>query len=107
MTPGAAAKLTVWRKGEEKSFSLTLGEVPQAREARAASPDSDAAGASLPKLGLSLAPAGEIAGSGSEGVVVTEIDQVSDLKQKLTVILATRQPDSVSERSSSKASQTA
>ena len=40
------------RKGEEKSFSLTLGEVPQAREARAASPDSDAAGASLPKLGL-------------------------------------------------------
>jgi serine protease Do len=54
MTPGTAAKLAVWRKGEEKSFSLTLGEVPQAR---AASPDSDAAGASLPKLGLSLAPA--------------------------------------------------
>jgi serine protease Do len=74
MTPGATAKLTVWRKGEEKSFSLTLGEVPQAREARAAGPDSDAAGASLPKLGLSLAPAGEIAGSGSEGVVVTEVD---------------------------------
>jgi serine protease Do len=74
MTPGATAKLTVWRKGEEKSFSLTLGEVPKERAARAASPNSDAAGASLPKLGLSLAPAGEIAGSGSEGVVVTEID---------------------------------
>ena len=74
MTPGAAAKLTVWRKGEEKSFSLTLGEVLKGREARAAGPDSDAAGASLPKLGLSLAPAGEIAGSGSEGVVVTEVD---------------------------------
>ena len=74
MTPGTIAKLTVWRKGEEKSFSLTLGEVPQGREARAARPDFDAAGASLPKLGLSLAPAGEIAGSGSEGVVVTEID---------------------------------
>jgi serine protease Do len=28
----------------------------------------------LPKLGLSLAPAGEIAGSGAEGVVVTEVD---------------------------------
>ena len=74
MTPGTTAKLTVWRKGEEKSFSLTLGEVPQGREARAARPDFDAAGASLPKLGLSLAPAGEIAGSGSEGVVVTEVD---------------------------------
>jgi len=36
MTPGATAKLTVRRTGEEKSFSLTLGEVPQAREARAA-----------------------------------------------------------------------
>ena len=46
MTPGATAKLTVWRKGEEKSFSLTLGEVPKGREARAASPDSDAAFAS-------------------------------------------------------------
>jgi len=68
MTPGATAKLTVRRTGEEKSFSLTLGEVPQAREAHAASPDSDA------KLGLSLAPAGEMAGSGSEGVVVTEVD---------------------------------
>ena len=74
MTPGATAKLTVWRKGEEKSFSLTLGKMPHAREARAAGPGSDAAGASLPKLGLSLAPAGEIAGSGSEGVVVTEVD---------------------------------
>ena len=74
MTPGTTAKLTVWRKGDEKSFSLTLGEVPQGREARAARPDFDAAGASLPKLGLSLAPAGEIAGSGSEGVVVTEVD---------------------------------
>jgi serine protease Do len=74
MTPGATAKLTVWRKGEEKSFSLTLGELPKGREARAATSDSDTAKASLPKLGLSLAPAGEIAGSGSEGVVVTEID---------------------------------
>ena len=72
MTPGTTAKLTVWRKGDEKSFSLTLGEVPQGREARAARPDFDAAGASLPKFGLSLAPAGEIPGSGSEGVVVTK-----------------------------------
>ena len=28
----------------------------------------------MPKLGLSVAPAGVIAGSGSEGVVVTEVD---------------------------------
>ena len=60
MTPGATAKLTVWRKGEEKSFSLTLGELPKARERARDYPDSDAAGASLPKLGLSLAPLGRL-----------------------------------------------
>ena len=65
----------VWRKGEEKSFSLTLGELPKEREQRARlSPDSDAAGSDVPKLGLMLAPAGKVAGSGTEGVVVTEVD---------------------------------
>ena len=74
MTPGATIKLTVWRKGEEKNFSLTLGELPKSKEARATSPDSDASGAGLPKLGMTIAPAGEVAGSGSEGVVVTKVD---------------------------------
>jgi serine protease Do len=74
MMPGATAKLTIWRKGEEKSFSLTLGELPKSREARATIQDSDATGAGLPKLGMTVAPAEEVAGSGSEGVVVTEID---------------------------------
>jgi serine protease Do len=74
MTPGATVKLTVWRKGEEKSFSLTLGELPKSREARATNTDSEATGAVLPKLGMTLAPAEEVAGSGSDGVVVTEVD---------------------------------
>jgi len=76
MTPGTTAKITVWRKGDEKNVSLTLSELPKGREARATTPDSapDAGRAALPKLGLSLAPAGEIAGRGSEGVVVTEVD---------------------------------
>ena len=74
MTPGATVKLTVWRKGEEKSFSLTLGELPKSREARATSPDSEATGAGLPKLGMTVTPAEGVAGSGSEGVVVTEVD---------------------------------
>jgi serine protease Do len=74
MTPGTAVKLTVWRKGEEKSFSLTLGELPKSKEARATNADSEATGVSLPKLGMTVAPAGEVAGSGSDGVVVTEVD---------------------------------
>jgi len=74
MASGSSVKLTVWRKGEEKSISLTLGELPNEREARATMPDSGPTGTDVPKLGLMLAPAGQVAGSGSEGVVVTEVD---------------------------------
>ena len=74
MAPGATAKLSVWRKGEEKSISLTLGEMPKEREARAATPDSAPQGTDTPKLGLMLAPAAQVAGGGAEGVVVTGVD---------------------------------
>jgi serine protease Do len=75
MAPGATVKLTVWRKGEEKSMSLSLGELPKEREARAGTPEkSGPTGTDVPRLGLTLAPAEKVAGSGSEGVVVTEVD---------------------------------
>jgi serine protease Do len=73
MAPGATVKLSVWRKGEEKSFSLTLGELPKERAARVGTSDTDS-GTDVPKLGMMLAPAAQVAGSGSEGVVVTEVD---------------------------------
>jgi serine protease Do len=73
MAPGATVNLTLWRKGEEKSVTLVLGELPKQREARAATPDAPT-GSDIPRLGLSLAPAGEVAGSGAEGVVVTKVD---------------------------------
>jgi serine protease Do len=72
MAPGATAKLTVWRKGEQKTFSIALGELPNQREAKAGTPNSS--GADVPRLGLTVAPAGQVAGSGSEGVVVTQVD---------------------------------
>src|SRR5215475_2858412 len=74
MAPGTTAKLSVWRKGEEKSISLTLGELPKDREARAATPDSAPQGTDTPWLGLTLAPAAQVAGGGAEGVVVTNVD---------------------------------
>jgi serine protease Do len=70
--PGETVKLTLWRKGEEQGISVTLGELP--KEARAAMPGSGSAGTDVPKLGLMLAPAGQVAGNGTEGVVVTGID---------------------------------
>jgi serine protease Do len=74
MASGSSVKLTLWRKGEEKSMTVTLGELPKEREARASMPDAGNAGADVPKLGLTLAPADQVAGSGAEGVVVTQAD---------------------------------
>ena len=41
---------------------------------RAATEERDSSGTEVPRLGLSLAPAGKVAGAGSEGVVVTQVD---------------------------------
>jgi serine protease Do len=75
IAPGTTVRLTVWRKGEDKTFSMALGELPNERDARVTSSDSATPhGSDVPRLGLSLAPAGQVAGSGSEGVVVTKVD---------------------------------
>jgi serine protease Do len=75
IAPGTSVKLTVWRKGEERNLSVSLGELPNQREARATTPDTlSPDGSDLPRLGLTLAPAGQVAGSGAEGVVVTKVD---------------------------------
>ncbi len=74
MAPGNTAKLAILRKGEMKTISLTLAELPKEREARAASSDVSPNGGDVPKLGLMLAPAGKVATGGTEGVVVTDVD---------------------------------
>src|SRR5215813_1044740 len=73
IAPGATVRLTVVQKGQEKTISLTLGELPAQREARATE-SQEPAGQSVPRLGLTLAPASEVAGSGSDGVVVTAVE---------------------------------
>ncbi|TMJ31234.1 MAG: Do family serine endopeptidase [Alphaproteobacteria bacterium] len=75
IAPGTSVKLTVWRKGQAKDLSLALGEMPNQREARATTPDSATPHTGdVPRLGLTLSPATQVAGSGSEGVVVTKVD---------------------------------
>jgi serine protease Do len=75
MAPGATAKLTIWRKGGETTISLTLGEMPKQQQARAAEPKANADRVDAPKLGLMLASAGYVAGAGSEGVIVIDLDR--------------------------------
>lgn len=76
LAPKTSIKLTVLHQGSAKTLTLTLGEMPNTKEARAASEDSDSS-ADLGKLGLTLAPAARVAGAGAEGVVVTGIDSSS------------------------------
>jgi serine protease Do len=74
MAPGASVKLGVMRKGEERTVSMTLGELPNMREARANVESRDMPGQEGSRLGLMLAPASSTAGAGGQGVVVTRVD---------------------------------
>jgi serine protease Do len=75
LPPGTSVKLSILHKGAEKSVALTLGQLPNEREARAETgTNKDPTGTDVPRLGLTLAPAGQVAGSGNEGVVVTNVD---------------------------------
>jgi serine protease Do len=73
LAPKTSVKLDVLHKGTEKTVTLTLGEMPAAKEARAEVP-SENGDVDLSKLGLTLAPAAKVAGAGSAGVVVTGVD---------------------------------
>jgi serine protease Do len=75
MQPKASAKIVVFRKGAEKTLTLTLGELPNQREASANPSDDTPNSSDLAQLGLSLAPASRVAGTNTEGVVVTGVDR--------------------------------
>ncbi|MBR1146495.1 Do family serine endopeptidase [Bradyrhizobium sp. AUGA SZCCT0431] len=81
LAPGAAVKLNVLHKGQDKVVNLTLGQLPNTTEAKASIDDGDKAkpnkGTDVPKLGMTVAPANSVAGAGKEGVVVTEVDPKS------------------------------
>jgi serine protease Do len=73
LAPKTEVKLDVIRQGQEKTLTVTLGEMPKERQASAdkehATPASD-----VPHLGLSLAPASDVAGAGDTGVVVMNVE---------------------------------
>ena len=73
MTPGGTAKLDILRNGESKTINVTLAAMPNAPEKQAKAGDNDTM-PGTPRLGLSVAPASEVAGAGSKGVVITAVD---------------------------------
>ncbi len=74
MAPGNTIKLTVLQGGSnEKVVNVTLGELPAQVEARGRRGEERGSQQEGSALGLQLAPASSVAGSGSEGVVVTGV----------------------------------
>jgi serine protease Do len=73
MAPGTSVQFTYLRKGEEKTATLTLGQFPSEKQAKADTGQASPTGG-IPHLGLALAPAGEVEGAGDTGLVVTQVD---------------------------------
>jgi serine protease Do len=72
VNPGSTATLGILHNGAEKTVSLTVGKMPGQNAERHASQHPGNEGAA--PLGLTLAPAGSMAGEGSKGVVVTDVN---------------------------------
>jgi serine protease Do len=75
MSPGNSVKLTLLKGGSERTVNLTLGELPAQAGLDRRSGGEERGGPAQEEmtLGLQLAPAASVAGSGSEGVVVTRV----------------------------------
>ena len=73
LPPKTSVKLDVLRDGGVSTLDVTLGQMPNEKQAKAEAETSKPTNG-VPYLGLMLAPANEVAGSGSTGVVVTGID---------------------------------
>jgi serine protease Do len=67
LRPGTTVTIGVIRKGEEKSFDITLDNLPEQREANAATEPPRQKGASVPRVGVSVAPV-------ADGVILTSVD---------------------------------
>lgn len=85
LAPGTSVKLDVVHKGDTKTVTLGLGELPNERQAKASGSTDDGKmqqAPGTPRLGLSLAPAGDVQGAGQKGVVVTEVDPQGPAAQR-------------------------
>jgi serine protease Do len=71
LQPGASVKLSMLREGKEQSIDVTLGKMPDQKQARAS---NETSGEQTPRLGLTLAPANEVTGAGDRGVAVVAVD---------------------------------
>jgi serine protease Do len=74
LPPGSTVNVTIIRKGAEKTLSLTLAKMQDERRADNAASTNEESSSDVPHLGLTVAPAKDVSGVGSEGVVVTAVE---------------------------------
>jgi serine protease Do len=60
-------------QGQEKTVTLTLGTLPNEKQADNTPSERQVPEGDIPKLGLTLAPASKVSGADSDGVVVTAV----------------------------------
>jgi serine protease Do len=73
LPPDSPVKLEILRHGEVRTITVTLGQAPNERQAKADT-EGPAAMKGVPHLGLSVAPATDVAGAGGTGLAVTGVD---------------------------------
>jgi serine protease Do len=69
MAPGTSVKLTVMRSGQERTLNVTLGKLPDERQANATPSSPLPRDTNMARLGLTVA-----AQAGGNGVIVTNVD---------------------------------
>ncbi len=71
MMPNTSVKLDILRKGEAKTLTVTLGQMPNERQAKV---EAERGSNEMSHLGMTVAPASDVTGSGGKGVVVMSVD---------------------------------
>jgi serine protease Do len=74
MAPDTQVKLDIMRNGQAKTLSLTLAQMPADQHVASADHRDSQKPSGVPHLGLQVAPASDVAGAGSKGVVVVGVD---------------------------------
>jgi serine protease Do len=74
MAPDTEIKLDIVRNGQPKTISLSLAQMPTDQHQANADDNGSRQPSGVPHLGLQVAPASEVAGAGSKGVVVTAVE---------------------------------
>ncbi len=72
MAPKSTVKLDVLHEGKKKTVEVTLAKLTADDASKAA--EKSASNDTVPKLGLKLAPANDVAGAGNKGVAVVEVN---------------------------------